>query len=369
MDDYLYWVWLSQLRGIGHVTGKKLIKFFHSPQAVYQAKRDELLAVPGVGEKMAGIILHNRSLQAAEKILVRMLKEQIELLTINHPLYPEPVRQLADSPLLLYYRGQLEKNSMGVGIVGARRCTAYGMRVTQEAAQYLAANRIPVISGMAKGIDGYAHTGCLKAQGRTYAFLGHGVDMCYPPEHQELMAAIIANGAVISEYPPGTAAKQAHFPRRNFLLSAWSQKLLVVEAGRNSGALITAGEAKQQGKAVFAVPGGIYSRESQGTNRLIAEGAQVYLAPVQLIVDREERTDGIVTKNAEFSRCKAEKGIDITACTPLEKEILSVLNSAPVSVDELMSLVPQEKKSVLETLSLMELEGKVQRLPGGLLSR
>lgn len=247
-----------------------------SRQRPFICLKSRVVVCAGVRDGTAEMVTGSRSLRAAEMLLEKTVKSGAKVLTIYDPLYPSWFKNLADAPVVLYYRGRVEAESRGVAVIGARRCSEYGKKVVKEAAEFLAGNNIPVISGMAKGIDGYAHTACIRAGGKTYAFLGHGVDMCYPPEHRELMEAIIDNGIVISEYPPGIPAKQVHFPRRNYLISAWAQNLLVVEAGKNSGALLTAKIARELGREVFAVPNDIYSSESLGTNRLIADGAKVY---------------------------------------------------------------------------------------------
>ncbi len=161
-----YWIWLREIRGIGNVTCKSLLEIFKTPEAVYHAKKDALLSVAGIGKKTVETIICSRSLDNARRIVEKMNNAGIKLLTINDPLYPTPVKQIKKSPVLLYFKGTIDRESMGVAIIGARRCSDYGKKVTQEAAEYLAGHHIPVISGMSKGIDGYAHTASIKAGGR-----------------------------------------------------------------------------------------------------------------------------------------------------------------------------------------------------------
>ncbi|MCC5909729.1 MAG: DNA-processing protein DprA, partial [Clostridiaceae bacterium] len=281
-----YWIWLSQLKGIGSITQKKLLEHFFSPEAIYDATKQQLMEVDGIGPALTEVI-KSSSLEKAEGILEKVNKGNIKILTYEDSFYPMKAKLYPEAPILLYYRGNLRQNSVGVGIVGARRCSAYGKEVTREAATFLAKNNIPVISGMAKGIDGYAHIACLKADGYTLAFLGSGVDICYPKEHDELMGRILEKGAILSEYPPGTKPKPEYFPKRNALISAWSEKLLVVEAGEKSGALITATLSEALHREVWAVPNTIYSQMGKGTNNLIASGAKIYLKPEQLMVGEE----------------------------------------------------------------------------------
>lgn len=227
---------------------------------------------------------------------------------------------------------------------------------TVKAAQFLAQNNIPIISGIAKGIDGYEHTACLKSGGYTIAILGCGLDICYSKEHIELMQKIIEKGVVISQYPPGTKPDANHFPTRNRLISAWCKKLLVVEAGEKSGSLLTAAYAKEQNRQVFAAPNSIYSRESLGTNKLIEEGAKIYLEPSQLLL-------GNMRKTREISKKESNKLIygDLNS---LEKIILSKIGDKFMTLGELIFELQDHKSNILETISIMELKGIIKNIGG-----
>lgn len=214
----LYWIWLTQLNGVGPKRQRVLLENFNNPENIYKVSLVELLECDGIGSKTAKTIIESKNLEVAKIIQDNVNKLNIKLLTLDNPLYPDDAKNITEMPILLYYKGNLIMNSMGVAIVGARRCSEYGKIVTNEAATYLAKQNIPVISGMAKGIDGYAHTSCLKSGGYTIAMMGNGLDICYPPEHIELMERIIDNGAIISEYPPGVKPNPKHFPRRNLLI-------------------------------------------------------------------------------------------------------------------------------------------------------
>ena len=278
----IYWIWLTQISGLGPVKQKNLLKKFNSPRNIYQSSEDELIMCKGIGSKLADRIISNKSLNKANNILKKTRENNIKILTIKDPLYPDKVKEINKAPILLYYKGKLTTDSMGVAVIGARRCSKYGKKVAKEVASYLALNNITVISGMAKGIDSYAHTACLKKGGLTIAMLGNGLDICYPCEHQKLMDEIIANGAIISEYPPGTRPKSCYFPRRNLLICAWAHKILVIEAGAKSGCLITAKYGKKYGRKILAVPNNIYQSESVGSNQFIHKGADIFLKKGQL---------------------------------------------------------------------------------------
>ena len=369
MEKYL--IWLSQVKGIGPILQKKLLEVFESPEAVYHAHRAELMAVQGIGPAAADSILNSLSLEKADRILEKAEKLKIKILSCFDPIYPEPVKKLPRSPIILYYIGSIKKNSMGVCIVGARRCTGYGKTVTREAAEFLAEEGIPVISGLAKGIDGYAHTACIKRGGYTLAFVAGGADVCYPKEHRELREAVIQNGAVISQYPPNTQARANQFPVRNYLMSAWSHKVLVVEAGEKSGSLITARLAADQEKQVLAVPNSIYSTESRGTNRLIANGAEIYLEKRQLLINHKKGFVPQLENKKESNHIKKNVNLNLEVkktFSPIEKKIWELIAEKPQQIEKL-SLSFSDRLSFLEVLSIMELEGKIERLPGGMVRK
>jgi DNA processing protein len=356
-----YWIWLSTIKGIGPVTARKLLDYFTTPEKIYYAEKRKLLEVKDIGETTAERVINSKSLRCAEEILERCHRHDIKILTLEDQLYPTSVKSISNMPLLLYYRGQLIKNSVGVGIVGTRRCTEYGKRAAVDAAEFLAKHNIPVISGMAKGIDSYAHTSCLISGGYTIAILGNGLDICYPREHGELMKKLIDNGCVISEYPPGTKPIAEHFPERNKIIAAWSKKLLVVEAGEKSGALITSEYAKRFKRKVFAVPSSIYSKEGIGSNRLLQKDAEMYFSPAQLLeelINEDFSADKSSTNVAEISISQ----------TPLEYKIMQELRDKSLTLDELILLFEDYKQNLIETISIMELEGKIKAKIGGKLA-
>ncbi|ABR46456.1 DNA protecting protein DprA [Alkaliphilus metalliredigens QYMF] len=370
----LYWIWLSEVKGIGPVMQKRLLAYLQSPKAIYTASSEELMNVPGIGCHLAEEITTS-SLKRAQEILGMCNGLNIQLLTFHDERYPSRAKEYPLCPILLYYRGHLVENSIGVGIVGARRCSSYGKEIAKQAGQYLAQNNIPVISGMAKGIDGYAHISCLKAGGYTLAFLGSGVDICYPKEHDELMARIMESGAVLSQYPPETKPKPQYFPKRNALISAWSEKILVVEAGAKSGALITAQYTKQLKREVLAVPNQIYSQMGKGTNQLIKEGATIYLGPEQLIntepvMNVEAKIIGDnglkpVKGNKKRKAMEAMKIASPQVNTPTEQRVIDALFGTPKTMAQIVEETKLQQLVLLEVMTILELEGKISSLPGG----
>lgn len=352
--NHLYYIWLTQIKGVGPIIGRRLIDKFKSPKIIYNLNLEELAVIEGVGTEIAKKIIKARDLTSAEAILKKCNDKGIKITVIDDDTFPEIVKQYNDNPVVLYYRGTLHKNLNGVAIVGSRRCTDYGKKVTVEAAELLAKNNIPVISGMAKGIDSYAHTACLKAGGFTVAVLGCSADICYPKEHRELMKKIIESGVVISEYPPTTQPKPEYFPKRNKIISALSNKILITEAGEKSGALITAEYAIKQKKELYAAPGDIYSKEFKGCNKLINDGVKIYLSKDQLLGINQQ-----VDTFIESKKIIIDDSISI-----LEKHIVKVLSVKPLTVDELVLTLKINRNKLTNILFSMELNDKVKIIGG-----
>ena len=230
----IYWIWLTQLPFIGPVTARYLIEKLKDAENVYKADAGYLAEVPGLSERQRRSILQNHSLEK----------------TWNDKRYPARAKKPSDAPVVLYYKGYFKNMNQAVGIVGARRCSQESKQKTVALASEYAQKQVTVVNGMAKGIDSYAHTACLNAGGYTVAILGNGLDICYPSEHNKLMKCIEEKGLLISEYPPGIPPDKYRFPRRNRLIGSWSDKLFVIEAGRGSGALITAEYSRKYGREV-----------------------------------------------------------------------------------------------------------------------
>lgn len=214
-------------------------------------------------------------LEALQKYL---LNEGIQTAGFNENIYPKNLKNISDAPAVIFYRGNIKKvsESFSVGIVGSRNCSVYGENVTEMISRELSKNNINIISGMARGIDSFAHKVCIRQGGYTCAVLGCGIDVIYPKENKKLYDIISENGCVISEFLPGTQPLPKNFPIRNRIISGLSDLIVVVEAGEKSGSLITASLALEQGKDIVAVPGTIFSKQSLGTNKLIRDGAYIF---------------------------------------------------------------------------------------------
>lgn len=269
-----YWLWLTELPGLTNQTRLALLRHFPSPEDVYYADPEEVLLTEGITRQQAEL-LKNKDLSAADRILADCQRLNIRILTLQDAAYPGRLKNIYDPPCLLYVQGRLPvfDEEVAVAVVGTRDCTPYGVRAASQLGYELARQGALLVSGMAKGIDGEALKGALRAGGFTAAVLGGGADVVYPAANRRLYEDIAATGVILSEYPPGTEPKGDHFPVRNRLLSALSLATVVVEAPEKSGALITAATALEQGREVFAVPGPFDAPKSRGCNALIREGA------------------------------------------------------------------------------------------------
>ena len=269
-----YWVWLTTVEGLTNHSRWLLLEHFHSPEEIYYAETEQIRLVAGMNSAQAAL-LEKKSLQRAEEILSDCAAKDVFVITVQDAAYPSRLREIYNAPLLLYGKGAMPlfDDEAAVTVVGTRDRTPYGVQVAEELGYELAKQGAVVVSGLAKGIDAAAHRGALRAGGFTAAILGCGVDVVYPAENRRLYEYILATGVLLSEYPPGTRPEGWHFPERNRIMSGLSLATVVVEADRDSGALITARAALEQGRDVFAVPGPIHAPQSRGCNELIRDGA------------------------------------------------------------------------------------------------
>ncbi len=274
-------------------------------------------------------------------------------LTWHDEQYPKLLREVYDRPPVLYVRGELTAaDEWAVAVVGTRRVTVYGRQVAEEMARGLAANRVTVVSGLARGVDAIAHRAALESGGRTIAVLACGLDLVYPPEHKRLAEQIIERGALISDYPLGTQPRSEFFPRRNRILSGISLGVLVVEGDLKSGALITARQALEQNREVFAVPGSIYSPNSRGTNKLIQDVGAKLTLDVQDIL-------------AELNLTMAAQQIEMTELIPAddtENALLRHVGAETVHIDAVRRESGLPIATVTSTLAMLELKGLVRQV-------
>ncbi len=345
---------------LGPVRVRSLIAALGSPEAIFAAGPDELMKAGGVGRDLAAGIVEQRGRADAGREEERAAKLGARLVTPVDGEYPEPLKAIHDPPLALYVRGALEaKDRHAVAVVGTRHATHYGLTVADRLGYQLAKVGFTVVSGLARGIDTAAHRGALKGGGRTLAVLGSALDKLYPPENEALAKEIAEHGAVISEYTLGREPDRTTFPYRNRVVSGLSMGVVVVEAGRNSGALMTADQALEQGRSVFAVPGRIDSAASKGAHQLIRNGAR-------LVDDVDD-----ILQEFEFlippEKKKQAKALDERPATQLsidEQSVVRALWEGALDVDALIRKAGLKTAALNSLLIGLEMKRVVRMLPG-----
>ncbi len=350
MNDLLYYIAFSHCIGIGPMKFSLLKKRFRTAKKAYLASRRELIEVIGVSLTEKFLDFRNRF--DPVKKLEELKRKEITVLTIDSKDYPESVRNISDPPICIYLKGFTLKvfaPFLTFAIVGTRQPTPYGVQVARKFAYELASAGFIIVSGMAYGIDTIAYQACLEANGKTIAVLGCGVDVVYPSSNRLLYERIIKNGAVISEFPPGQFVLKGLFVARNRIISAFSQGVMIVEGTKDSGSLITARYAAEQGKEVFAPPNPITSIMSAAPNILLKEGAKL----VTKVEDIYE----------EFNlRITPKKKEDIVKkLNNEEKKIFILLNKKPLLVDGLVAALKKPIGLVLNIVSLMEIDGIIEK--------
>lgn len=281
--DY-YWIWFSSLRTLSAHKKKLLLERCIDPGNIFNLKMYDLKKIKYLTQDNMEQILDFNIRDQAKRLEEYIIKNEIGILKYFDEKYPCKLRNIFDPPAVLYSRGNI-RNLKSVGIIGSRAASSYGASVALDLSYSVAKEGYAVISGLAKGIDSFAHKGALKALGHTTAVLGCAVDVCYPKENKYLMDLICENGLVISEYIPGSSPQKRHFPERNRIISGVSDCIVVVEARTGSGSLITVEFALEHGKEVFAVPGNIDSKNSEGTNLMIRDGARPVLNAADFLED------------------------------------------------------------------------------------
>ena len=388
MAGLKYWVWLSEVKGLTNRSKLLLLDHFGTPENVYYADEDEYRLVPGI-ELRQTALLAEKSTEQADRILGACSRLGLRLLTMQDADYPLRLRSIFEPPVLVYVKGNLPviDEEVTLAMVGTRKATPYGVEAAEKIAYGLCKQGAIVVSGAAAGIDSASHRGALRAGGKTVAVLGCGIDVVYPAGNEWLYRDIAASGALVSEYPPGSAAEAWHFPARNRIISGLSLGTVVVEAPEKSGALITAGTALEQGRDVFAVPGPIDAPMSRGCNRLVADGAAALITdswdvlreyeamyPHKILGERVElpRTLGYQARE-EQSHAKKEEAAETPALPRLDLAkndagltddqitILRALKGGAMQVDDIIEQTDLPTRRVLSALTMLELEGFVEQ--------
>ncbi len=346
--DLPWWLALNRVKGVGPARFQLLLDAFGSARAAWEAEPAAWRAA-GLDERTAAAFGRQRAEIHPEKEMETLARLRVAALRVVDPSYPRLLKEISAPPPVIYVRGRLlPEDELALAIVGTRRVSSYGRVVTERLAGELAAQRVTVVSGLARGVDTCAHKAALDAGGRTIAVQGCGPDLVYPPENARLAARIVEQGAVVTEFPPGAQPEAGNFPARNRIISGLSLAVLVTEAPEVSGALITARFAAEQGRDVFAVPGAITSRGSGGTNRLIQDGAKLIMATEDAL--------------AELNLNMAPQQIELRELLPADKTeaaLMTILRAAgdPQHIDDLCRASGMPVAQVSGALVMMELKG------------
>ncbi len=351
-----YWFWLCNVKDLYQDSIARLIEVFQDPEEVYKASEDTILKSRAVDKVKARAIVTSKKDHRSQYRLDKLKADKIRFIYYGSEEYPESLLALPDKPFSLYVKGKLpDPDIPSAGIVGARNCSGYGKEMTMKFSQALAARGVQIVSGLAVGVDSYASKGALESGGRTFAILGSGLDVIYPQQNIELYYQIImGGGGIISEYPLGTTPIGWHFPHRNRLISAFSDKLLVIEAKRHSGTLSTASHALDQGKDVYALPGRITDPLSEGCNQMIADGAGILLDPETFLNSwyacmPDAQTPAKAQQTVLFASVEA-------------KCVYQALDYAPKTVERIAQECSMDEKETEKLLTEMELTGLAMQI-------
>lgn len=325
--------------GLGRSRIPDLINALGSARAVFEASAATLTATGLCTPRAVQNFISNRDARLPQRLDYFCRHNGVQILSYTDAAYPQSLQNLSDKPLVLYVKGELPQANYALAIVGSRRCSEYGVRAAGYFAKAMTREGIPIISGGAKGIDTAAHEACLQAGGVTVAVLGCGLDIVYPPENAKLFARIAEQGALVTEYPPGVPPAAANFPARNRIIVGLSQAVLVAEAGKRSGAVITANIAADEGREVYCVPGNIFDGSSIGCHELIRTGAKLVDMPQDILDDKrswQQAMNRRITQPNIFDCAPQEpKPAPAPVTTELGAKLLALLQAGALSLEKL----------------------------------
>jgi DNA processing protein len=346
MENIAYLVALQQVDGLGPVRLKILLDFYHDPKIIWKAPINELSHFKIPQSVLISLDLHRQTVDP-EIEFKKITDLGISVISLSDPVYPKSLKQIYNPPILLYIVGNLPTTENSIGVVGTRMMSGYGKIVTRQLTEGLVEAGFNIISGLAKGVDTLAHQITLEKGGQTVAVLGGGLNQIFPSENINLARSIaLGKGAVISEYHPDTPALPGNFPARNRIISGLSQAILVTEAAQNSGSLITARLALEEGKTIYSVPGPINSSQSAGTLELIRDGATLVT-----------KIEDILSDFGHLGSIKPIRSVE--KLTTLEYQIISKLAKEKTHLDELTRLLGQPAAKVASSMLKLEIEGFV----------
>ena len=361
MHAYPWLIALDHIPSVGWNTIHSLIELGWEPkEPVPDTLLDQLLLCQ-VNHEVIGKMKRELTPRFVEKVIENLEKLQIQTVTVFDQAYPSLLKEIAQPPFVLYIRGDLSLlTQKSLAVVGTRKPTPYGLRVTRELVAKMAERKWVIVSGMASGIDGEAHRSALNVNGKTIAVLGTGVDVIYPKNHRRLYEQLVENGVVISEMPPGTQPYPWVFPKRNRIISGLSHGTLVVEAAEKSGSLITAEFSMEQGREVFAVPGMMTSAQSQGTLKLIQDGAKCVRKPSDIL----EELEGLHFSDSSPAGLHNFKQIDLN---DIEEQVYEHISpDEPIHMNQLLERINHQKTpgDIHQALITLEMKQVIASLPG-----
>ncbi len=354
MERY-YWGALNATSGLGNSKLELLVDALGSARKAYSANRRELIATGLYKAAAVDKFLSRRDLELPERLQKFCECEQIRLMTMGDADYPATLKHISSPPKVLYIKGNLPHLERSIGIVGSRRASAYGLKVARDFAVDLATEGVVIISGGARGIDSAAHKGALMAGGITVAVLGCGIDITYPRENAALFNEICSNGAVITEFAPGTEPLASNFPSRNRIINGLTHGILVVEAAKKSGAMITAEFAADEGHDVYCIPGSIYLPNSIGCHSLIKSGAQLVDRPEDILLELESSC--ISSKKIE--NVSLFDNIETVKTTELGKQLMDIVTQEPVTLEEMVEISGHSLAEISGELLDLQMQGKL----------
>lgn len=367
LDEKNYWLVLSETPGIGPVSFSKLITVFGSARAAWLAPESKLKEC-GLPQRLVSLLMRRRKIVDINARLQSLEKLGVKVVCLPEKDFPKQLSQIPTCPPVLFIRGLVSSlNTPSIAIVGTRKPTSYGRRITEVFTRELTSFGFTIVSGLARGIDGIAHRTTINEGGKTIAFLGGGIDTIYPAEHVGLATQIMQNGALVSEFPPGQVPTKGNFPARNRLISGVSLGVLVVEGLSQSGTIHTALHAKKQGRPVFAVPGEVTSHQSDAPMNLLYEGKAHLVRNAHDIV-AYLKSNGLIEENliaarqTDTARIPKREFVD-----QIEELVYLLLELEPLESDEIIHKSELPSSQVLTALTLMELKGLIRKT-GGLYS-
>lgn len=366
VESLKYVFHLSKINKLGNTRIKNILISIKQPYDFFQCSQNDLRKIEGIDLSIANEIISSRKNKAViekefELIIEDSVKKNIKVISILDEEYPWNLKKIYDAPVILYYKGRLDNSDKySLSIVGTRTPTEYGKYTCEKFTEKLSVLGIPIISGFARGIDSIVHNVCLKNKNLNYAILGCGADVIYPSENRKLYYELIENGAVISEFPSGTKPDKVNFPRRNRIISGISLGSLIIESGIKGGSLLTAEFAIDQDKEVFAVPGYINSKQSEGTNEIIKKGqAKLVTNTDDIIIELELKLKPVLKKDLAEKEKNALKDLN-----EIENKIYNILYYEPAHIDEINEKTGLSISDCLVNLLSLEFKGLVRQTPG-----